>query len=153
MSAPTPLLEISPATAADLDAIAALEASLQTFPWSPGHFADSLAAGHRLRVGRCAGVLAGFSVAMQVLDEAHLLDIAVGRPWQGRGCGAQLLAGVVAEATAAGARRVLLEVRRSNVQAIDFYTHHGFRQIGVRRAYYPAAIGREDALVFDKELT
>jgi ribosomal-protein-alanine N-acetyltransferase len=153
VSAPTPLLEISSATAADLDAIAALEASLQAFPWASGHFADSLAAGHRLRVGRCAGVLAGFSVAMQVLDEVHLLDIAVGRPWQGRGCGRQLLAGVVAEAAAAGARHVLLEVRRSNMQAIDFYTHHGFRQIGVRRAYYPAAIGREDALVFDKELT
>jgi len=51
-----------------------------------------------------------------------------------------------------GAGKLFLEVRPSNDRAVALYRHFGFRQIGLRKAYYPAAIGREDALVFDKEL-
>lgn len=138
--------------AADLAAVSALEASLQSFPWSTGNFADSLAAGHDARVLRSAGELVGFSVVMNVVDEAHLLNIGIARPCQGQGHGARLLRQIIDDARAAGAMRLLLEVRPSNRQAIDFYQAFGFRQIGVRRGYYPAALGREDALVFDKEL-
>jgi ribosomal-protein-alanine N-acetyltransferase len=137
---------------ADLGAVAALEASLQAFPWSPGNFADSLAAGHAARVVRSGDELLGFAVLMNVVDEAHLLNIGIARAYQGQGHGARLLGQVIADARAAGAQRLLLEVRPSNRQAVDFYRHFGFRQIGVRRAYYPAPFGREDALVFDKEL-
>ncbi len=136
----------------DLDAVAALEASLQEFPWSRGSFADSLAAGHDARVLRLGADLVGFSVVMSVVDEAHLLNIGIDRRHQGRGHGARLLRQIMDDARAAGAVRVLLEVRPSNSQAITFYRQFGFSQIGVRRAYYPAAAGREDALVFDKEL-
>jgi ribosomal-protein-alanine N-acetyltransferase len=44
-------------------------------------------------------------------------------------------------------------VRPSNDRAVELYRHFGFRQIGVRRGYYPAAAGREDALVFERELS
>ena len=89
---------------------------------------------------------------MTVVDEAHLLNIGIGRRHQGKGHGARLLRQIIDDARSAGAVRLLLEVRPSNRQAIDFYRHFGFSQVGVRRAYYPAAAGREDALVFDKEL-
>jgi [ribosomal protein S18]-alanine N-acetyltransferase len=138
--------------AEDLDAVTALEASLQEFPWSRGNFADSLAAGHEARVLHLGTDLAGFSVVMSVVDEAHLLNIGIDRRHQGHGHGARLLRRIIDDARAAGALRLLLEVRRSNQQAIAFYRHFCFSQIGVRRAYYPAAAGREDALVFDKEL-
>jgi ribosomal-protein-alanine N-acetyltransferase len=46
-----------------------------------------------------------------------------------------------------GATTLLLEVRPSNTRALDLYRHFGFQQIGIRRAYYPADKGREDALV------
>lgn len=136
----------------DLDVVAALEASLQEFPWSRGNFADSLATGHDARVLRLGVNLVGFSVVMMAVDEAHLLNIGIDRGHQGRGHGARMLRRIMDDARAAGAVRLLLEVRRSNRQAIAFYRHLGFSQIGVRRAYYPAAAGREDALVFDKEL-
>ena len=136
----------------DLDAVAALEASLQEFPWSRGNFADSLATGHDASVLRLGADLVGFSVVMRAVDEAHLLNIGIDRGHQGRGHGARMLRRIVDDACAAGAVRLLLEVRRSNRQAIAFYSHFGFAQIGVRWAYYPAATGREDALVFDKEL-
>jgi ribosomal-protein-alanine N-acetyltransferase len=137
----------------DIDAIAILEAAVQEFPWTRRHFADSLAAGYRLRVCRDGFALAGFSVAMTVLDEAHLLDIVVGRDWQGRGLGAALLRGVMDEALGSGAGTIFLEVRASNEQAIGFYERFGFSRIGRRRGYYPAAAGREDALIYQRELT
>lgn len=139
-------------SADDLDAVTALEASLQEFPWSRGNFADSLAAGHDARVLRLGADLVGFSVVMSVVDEAHLLNIGIDRRHQGQGHGARLLRRIMDDARSAGAVRLLLEVRPSNRQAIAFYRYFGFSQIGLRRAYYPAATGREDALVFDKEL-
>lgn len=144
--------EISRMTADDLDAVVALEASLQDFPWSRGNFADSLAAGHEMQVLRLGGDVVGFSVVVSIVDEAHLLVIGVDRRHHRHGHGARLLRQVIATARAAGAARLLLEVRPANTQAIAFYQSFGFAQIGVRRGYYPAVAGREDALVFEMEL-
>ena len=144
--------EISRMTADDLDAVVALEASLQDFPWSRGNFADSLAAGHEMQVLRLGGDVVGFSVVVSIVDEAHLLVIGVDRRHHRHGHGARLLRQVIATARAAGAARLLLEVRPANTQAIAFYQSFGFAQIGVRRGYYPAVAGREDALVFQMEL-
>lgn len=136
-------------TVEDLDAVVALEKSLQAFPWSRGNFADSLAAGHEMRVLRLDGDLVGFSVLMSIVDEAHLLVIGIDRRHQRHGHGARLLQEVLATARAGGAAKLLLEVRAANAQAIAFYQGLGFAQIGVRRGYYPAVAGREDALVFE----
>jgi ribosomal-protein-alanine N-acetyltransferase len=144
--------EISRMTAVDLDAVVAIEASLQDFPWSRGNFADSLAAGHEMRVLRLGGDVVGFSVVMSIVDEAHLLVIGVDRRHQRHGHGARLLQQVLETARAGGAVRLLLEVRPANTQAIAFYQGFGFAQIGVRRGYYPAVAGREDALAFEMEL-
>lgn len=145
--------EFFPMNERDLDAVAALEASVQAFPWSRGNFADSLKAGHSVWVCRLGGDLIGFSVVMNVIDEAHLLTIAVCPRYQGQGYGARLLRNAMQRAREHGASKLFLEVRPSNERAVDLYRHFGFRQIGLRKGYYPAAIGREDALVFDKELT
>lgn len=144
--------EFRPMSEADLDRVAALEAELQAFPWSRGNFSDSLKVGHSVWVCLLAGELIGFSVAMLVIDEAHLLTIGIAPAQQGRGYGAELLRRVMDNARSHGAQRLFLEVRPSNARAVDLYRHFGFRQIGLRKGYYPAAGGREDALIFDKEL-
>lgn len=136
----------------DLDGVTALEASLQAFPWTYGNFADSLTAGHSVWVLRLGGDLIGFSVLMSVIDEAHLLNIGVCQRYQGQGYGARLLRHAMECARLGGATKLFLEVRPSNDKAVELYRHFGFRQIGVRKAYYPAIAGREDGLVFDKEL-
>lgn len=136
----------------DLDAVTALEASVQSFPWSRGNFADSLAVGHSVWVLRVGGDLIGFSVVMAVLDEAHLLNISVCQRYQGQGYGARLLRHAMETARLNHANRLFLEVRISNERAVELYRHFGFRQIGLRKGYYPASNGREDALIFDKEL-
>lgn len=144
--------EFFPMSARDLDAVTALEASLQVFPWSRGNFADSIEAGYSVWVLRLGGDLIGFSIVMSVIDEAHLLNIGVASRYQGQGYGARLLRHAMESARLGGAGKLFLEVRPSNDQAVALYRHFGFRQIGTRKGYYPAVTGREDALIFDKEL-
>ena len=144
--------EFFPMNERDLDTVAALEASLQVFPWSRGNFADSLAVGHSAWVLRVGGDLIGFSVVMTVIDEAHLLNIGVCQRYQGQGYGARLLRHAMENARLNHASKLFLEVRPSNERAVELYRHFGFRQIGLRKGYYPATLGREDALIFDKEL-
>lgn len=145
-------VDMLPMGDADLDAVTALEASVQAFPWSRGNFADSLTAGHSVWVCRIGGELVGFAVLMLVLDEAHLLNFAVCRRFQGQGLGARLLLHSLKAAAGHGAVKLFLEVRPSNYKAIALYRDFGFRQIGLRRGYYPASEGREDALVFERKL-
>lgn len=152
MSALVLPVEFFPMNERDLDAVAALEATLQTFPWSRGNFADSLIAGYSVWVLRLGGDLIGFSVLMSVIDEAHLLTIGVCKRYQGQGYGARLLRHAMECARLGGASKLFLEVRPSNERAVELYRHFGFRQVGLRKGYYPAVIGREDALIFDKEL-
>ncbi len=139
-------------TAADLDEVVALERRIQAFPWTPGNFRDSLAAGYAGWVLRENGALTAYAIAMHAVDEEHLLDIGVAPERQRLGLGAQLLAFLCAQARQAGATRMLLEVRPSNASAVAFYRRFGFAEIGRRRGYYPAPQGREDAIVMMKML-
>lgn len=134
--------EFFPMNERDLDAVAALEASLQVFPWSRGNFADSLESGYSVWVLRVGGDLIGFSVVMSVLDEAHLLNIGVCKRYQGQGYGARLLRHAMECARLGGATKLFLEVRPSNERAVDLYRHFGFQQIALRKGYYPAVVGR-----------
>jgi ribosomal-protein-alanine acetyltransferase len=132
----------------DLPQVAALEAAAQAFPWRERHFADSLAAGHRAWVLRQGAQCLGFSLAMHVVDEAHLLNLAVAPAMQRQGLGARLLRHILRDAAAADMQRMYLEVRASNRRAQALYRVFGFQETGSRKAYYPNGNGREDALVF-----
>lgn len=145
--------DFAPMGERDLPAVAALEASVQPFPWSQGHFDDSLKAGHSCWICRVGGDLVAFSVVMPALDEAHLLNIGVSTACQGRGLGARMMLQSMAVSLSNGATSMYLEVRPSNLRALKLYRQLGFAEIGLRRAYYPAQVGREDGLVFKKELS
>jgi len=137
----------APMSVADLDDVVRVEAGIYPFPWTHGNFADSLRAGYECRTLRLGGELIAYFVLMSAAGEAHLLNLSVAARHQRRGHGAMLLGEAMALARRLGARSLFLEVRPSNRAAQTLYTRFGFRKAGVRRAYYPAAIGREDALV------
>ena len=141
-------LERRPMRSSDLAAVADLEARAYSYPWSRGNFIDSLAAGYiaELLDSREAG-LVGYFVAMPGVDELHLLNITVAPDWQGRSHGSALLDVVQAHAAERGLATLWLEVRESNHRARALYRRRGFAEVGLRRAYYPAAGRREDAVV------
>jgi ribosomal-protein-alanine N-acetyltransferase len=140
-------VEMLPMNVRDLDEIVAIENTVYPYPWSRGNFSDSLAAGYSSWVCRVSGELVGYMVVMMAVDEAHLLNISVDKRRQGLGFGARLLRHAMRVAKTLGARTLLLEVRPSNTRALELYRHFGFVRIGVRKGYYPADIGREDAVV------
>ena len=142
-----PHIEMLPMNARDLDEIVAIEDAVYPFPWTRGNFSDSLSAGYSTWVCRVGGELVGYAVVMMAVDEAHLLNISVDKRRQGMGFGARLLRHAMSVARTLGARSLLLEVRPSNERALELYRHFGFVRIGVRKGYYPAQEGREDAMV------
>jgi len=139
-------------TAADLDAVLAIEERVQAFPWTRGNFTDALEAGYDGWLAREDDNLLGFAVLMRAVDEIHLLVIGVAPAFQRTGRGRALLDFATAQARETGMTRMLLEVRPSNESAIAFYRQAGFSEIGRRRGYYPASAGREDAIVMAREL-
>jgi ribosomal-protein-alanine N-acetyltransferase len=139
-------------TGADLDAVAAIERAAYPFPWTRGNFSDSLDAGYHCWVVECAGEIAGYAVLMAGGGEAHLLNLTVAVPWQRRGLGRDILGFALRLARHYAARRVLLEVRPSNAAGRALYAAAGFVEIGVRRGYYPAGEGAEDAVVMALDL-
>jgi ribosomal-protein-alanine N-acetyltransferase len=141
-----------PMREADLDRIAAIERDLYTHPWTRGNFADSLVAGHSCWVVDFDEVLIAYGVLMVGVGEAHLLNISVSREAQGRGLGGRLLEFFEGRSREFGAHAMLLEVRRSNDPARRLYMKAGFHELAVRRNYYPATTGREDAILMGKDL-
>jgi ribosomal-protein-alanine N-acetyltransferase len=143
------LLDYAPMALADVDDVVALECEVFPHPWSRANFTDSLASGYDAWVLRdAAGTLVAYYLLMGVVDEAHLLDVAVTPELQGHGLGRYMLDKVAARARGMSMASVLLEVRPSNRRALDVYRRYGYVEIGRRRAYYPAHEGqREDAIV------
>jgi [ribosomal protein S18]-alanine N-acetyltransferase len=138
---------------ADLDAVVALEQTMYGFPWSRGNFSDSLHSGYDAWVlwpgeGVSDGSLLGYLVAQPGVGESHLLNITIAPTVQGGGLGRRLLDAWVAHCRARGDAALWLEARPSNTRALAVYARYGFREVGLRRGYYPAAGGqREDAKV------
>ena len=139
-------------TAAELDAVVAIEDTIYPHPWTRGNFADSIPAGYTFSVVECGGEMTGYTVVAVAAGEAHLLNLSVAAPWQRRGIGRDGLNFVLRLARDYGAKRIFLEVRPSNAAALALYAAGGFSEIAVRRGYYPAGNAREDAIVLQLEL-
>jgi ribosomal-protein-alanine N-acetyltransferase len=84
--------------------------------------------------------------------EAHVLNICIRADLRGSGTGRRLMTWLLDEARAAGNGWAFLEVRPSNRPALLLYESLGFQPVGLRRGYYQAVGGREDALVFRLDL-
>ena len=136
----------------DLDRVVDIEVTIYSHPWTRGNFADSIAAGYQCWVSEYADEIVGYGVLMVAADEAHLLNVSIAAPRQRQGLGADLLRFLFKVARQGGARKIFLEVRPSNIGARALYARTGFTQIGLRRGYYPAADGHEDAIVMERML-
>jgi ribosomal-protein-alanine N-acetyltransferase len=136
----------------DLGEVVAIEGAIYTHPWTQGNFLDSLRAGYDCRTWRLEGELVGYFVLMCGAGEAHLLNLSIAARHQRSGHGRALLREAAELARRRGAGSLFLEVRPSNLAAQALYTRCGLRRVAVRKDYYPAHCGREDALVFSLKL-
>lgn len=143
---------LEPMRESDLRAVVEIEESIYEFPWTPGNFRDSLRAGYGCWVVREGRRVIGYAVLMLAAGETHLLNLSIAAHSQRRGHGRSLLHQLVQLAREHKAKVLFLEVRPTNQVGQRLYIGYGFRQIGVRRGYYPARKGREDALVLALDL-
>ncbi len=144
--------KLRPMTEADLPRIHRIELASYEYPWSIGNFTDSLHAGYSMWVHETEGEVVGYYALMAAAGEAHLLNLTIAPSWRRHGLGRDLLGHCLACACTHKAGSLFLEVRTSNTAAIALYHSSGFVDLAVRRGYYPARVGREDALIMKKEL-
>lgn len=134
---------------AHLPEVVDIERRAYPFPWTDGIFRDCLRAGYGAWVAVGAGNrIWGYALMSMAVGEAHLLNLCTDSIWQRRGLGQAFLHHLIRLAREANCTIMLLEVRKSNEAARQLYESSGFVRVGVRRGYYPARGGREDALVF-----
>ena len=138
--------------ASDLEEVVAIERAVYSHPWTRGNFVDSLNAGYHCCTYRIGHDLAGYFILIVAVGESHPLNLSVAAEQHSQGLGSALLREAMRLARWDEATRMFLEVRPSNAPGIALYEHFGFKQIAKRRGYYPAHVGREDALVLSLEL-
>ena len=136
----------------DVPVVVAIERSSYQFPWSEGIFRDCLRVGYVCRVVAVGSDIAGYGIMSMGAGEAHVLNVCVREEYRQRGIARKMLLYLIDRARSASMYEAFLEVRPSNLTAARLYHSLGFEQVGVRRGYYQATSGREDAAVLRRML-
>ena len=143
---------LRPMRESDLPRVLLVEREAYQFPWSDGVFRDCLRVGYCCWVIERDGSVQGHGIVQIGAGEAHVLNLCI-RPTASRqGLGRTLLERLLEVSASHGAHTAVLEVRPSNGAALALYRGAGFSEVGMRKGYYPAARGREDALILAREL-
>ena len=134
------------ATPDDLDSIVAIENSSFSDPWSFSSLAESLDTTNSLTlVLEHSGVLVGYLVVHWVGGTAEILNLAIATGSRRLGFGRALLQEGLKFLMGVKIQEVFLEVRPSNLAAIELYSSFGFKVVGIRSRYYQSPV--EDAVV------
>ena len=138
---------IRPMQEEDLQEIMAIETRAYQYPWTETIFQDCLRVGYCCWVLERDDVITAYGVMSVAVGESHILNLCVDPDYQSLGLGKMLLSRLLEVAQDHDVNMTFLEVRPSNFAAIKLYLGLGFDEIGMRRNYYPARMGREDALI------
>lgn len=133
----------------DLQQVLKIEHNSQVIPWNRQSFEESLSKEHYCRVFEENKIMLAFHVVCPVLDELHILTLAVKPEYQGSGIGHALMHDIIDFSEIKKLKKIFLEVRASNLIAQNLYRKWQFKQIAIRKNYYrTSSTQREDALVF-----
>lgn len=131
----------------DVEGVMMIENVVCEFPWTPGIFSDCIKVGYGCWVVSENNQVLGYGLLSVSANEGHILNLCIAPEQQRKGLGKRMMLHLIKESKRLASDSVYLEVRVSNHGAIELYKQLGFVQIGERKDYYPAADGREDALV------
>jgi [ribosomal protein S18]-alanine N-acetyltransferase len=147
------LLRIRRMDQRDLPDVLAIEQLNYQFPWSEGVFKDCFRVSTYINwvLVSAEERIVGYAILSLLAGEAHIMNISIHPDMQGQGAGRRMMEHLI-EYSRSRADQVLLEVRPSNSVAIALYRKLGFHEIGVRKNYYPATEGREDAIMLSMYL-
>lgn len=135
----------------DLEVLYAIEVASFSTPWSKKALALDLEnpLSHYILLEDDQGKVLGYGGMMKLVDEGHILNIALAPEARGKGYSHRLMEAMVDLAQDLGIRAMTLEVRPSNEPALALYEGFGFKVGGRRKNYY--IDNQEDALILWKE--
>ena len=143
--------KIRPASSGDIDSIVEIENSTNLMPWTKAQFISSMEVGHYSTVLEYDEAIIGFAIYSPVIPESHLLNIAIDPAYHRKGLGDKLLKYVILQNKAVGVQVITLEVRVSNLIAINLYEKYGFSKDAIRQNYYSGP-EKEDALLMSLKI-
>ena len=149
----TAMVEFRTMSSVDLKQVISIEEKAYPHPWTLGIFRDCLRVGYNAWVMTFEGSVIGYGIIMLSPGEAHILNLCISPDFQKKGLGRHLLRYLIKTTDRTDVDMVLLEVRRSNGHAQELYKSEGFHELGMRKAYYPADDGREDAIILAKYIS
>ena len=129
----------------DLKEAYKIECEVNPSPWKYETFLSSFEVGHKGLICKHDGETIGFIIFSPINPEAHILSISVTKKIQSKGVGSLLLQSMLDQCAAMNYKKIFLEVRTSNLQAINFYQKFGFSKDAIRDNYYTD--NSEDALL------
>ena len=132
--------------------ILCIENNSYGYPWSEKIFNDCLKNNYLCRVLILDNVLIGFLISSIIQDECHIMNLCVDAKYRGSGYGRLILNKLHDEIATLSCKTVFSECRPSNISAMHLYESEGYNEIGVRRNYYPAPNGYEDAIMLAKNV-
>jgi len=139
--------QVVPMGLADIAAVTAIENQAHSHPWSEKLFLSNFGQRYFNHALLLNDTVIGYFVASAVAGEVTLMNIAISPEQQGQGAGQYLLQFLLDYARQSNQLEIWLEVRASNQQALNLYQKLGFVEVDIRKAYYPAENGREDAVI------
>jgi ribosomal-protein-alanine acetyltransferase len=129
-----------------------LELAPEAAHWSEDSIRSSINTSRTLAfVSEQDGSIAGCILSVNVSEEAEILNLAVQVRYRRKGIATELVQHVLEEWQRQDVKRIFLEVRESNLGAINFYHRLGFQKMGWRKKYYTEP--EEDALVLERTRT
>ena len=142
---------IRPASFDDISSIVEIENKTNKMPWSKAQFLSSMEVGHYSVVMHKDCDILGFAIYSPIIPESHLLNIAIDPAYQGKGLGDKLLQQIILQNRTIGVKTISLEVRVSNLPAINLYEKRGFHKDAIRPDYYSGS-PKEDALLMSLKI-
>ncbi len=142
---------IRPASFDDISSIVEIENKTNQMPWTKAQFLSSMEVGHYSVVMHKDSDILGFAIYSPIIPESHLLNIAIDPAYQGKGLGDKLLQQIILQNRTIGVKTISLEVRVSNLTAINLYEKRGFYKDAIRPDYYSGS-PKEDALLMSLKI-
>lgn len=141
---------IQPITHADLNEVLDIEKVSFKDPWSKGMFVREIGGNNFFVLhDKNTDQILGYFGYWQILDEFHIVNLAVRPEYRQRGIGSEVLQHLLSEAKKRKCSKVMLEVRLTNLIAQKLYFKFGFEVVGRRKGYYSDS---EDALLLEKRI-
>lgn len=144
-------IQLRKMTKNDLYQVIAIEKQSYDFPWSDVVIKDCLFNKYDCYVAGDKNIL-GYMISKITSQDSHILNLTIDSEYRGLGIGSSFLDLITKECKLHQSKHIYLEVRLSNTIARNLYQKFGFRSIGVRKNYYKNKSGREDAVVYRKNI-